>query len=87
MIGVILSTLSMSSRSKLVVTLVLIALLVGVGAADYYYSGVQYTASVPANEAVQSSSSSSQISIPAGAVAKNKGPDVAAAIAELQITP
>ncbi len=65
----------MSTRLKIIVTLVLLLLLGGLGAADYFLSGDEYAAKLIENPDA-SSASSSESYIPTVGTQKQSGPDV-----------
>ena len=64
----------MTPRAKLAVTFVLLALLGSLGAADYYLSGSQYAAFL--TQGADDTTTPTISPVPAGAVAKAKGPYV-----------
>lgn len=72
----------MTPRAKLAVTFVLLALLGSLGAADYYLSGSQYAAFLTQgagdtpDDVVDVATTPTDSTVPAGAVAKAKGPNV-----------
>lgn len=69
----------MTPRNKLIVTVTLLVLLSGLGAADYFYSDNSYNAQVTGNEQPDDT-------LPPGAVRKNPGPDIEAVITQNGLT-
>lgn len=74
----------MTPRMKLIVTLVLVVLLGGMGAADYYLSGNQYAGDV-ANDG-NNNSNTDTMQPPAGAVAKATAPAVSDVASHMNLT-
>lgn len=72
----------MTPRNKLIVTVTLLVLLGGLGAADYLYQGGEYAGSVTDGEPVDGGTPAD---LPPGAVAKNSGPDVEEVIVEQRL--
>jgi len=70
----------MTPRNKLIVTMTLLLLLSGLGAADYYYSGNEYSAQLNGDEGDTNGTPQVDATLPPGAVAKNNGPEVATVI-------
>lgn len=77
----------MTPRNKLIVTTVLLLVLSGLGAADYYYSGNEYSAQLNGDGGdTPSSTPPAETTLPPGAVAKNSGPEVATVISAEGLT-
>lgn len=87
----------MSTPAKLAVTLVLLLLLGGLGAADYYYSGSEYASVTQTSSTNEADDTTDVVTLPPTAtgatqgdgqlgVAKSTGPDVAAVIREQGVT-
>lgn len=78
----------MNPRNKLIITLALLVLLGGLGAADYWYQGGEFTGSV-ADDGTTTPPDDNIIpdpDVPPGAVTKNTGPSVEEVIAEQGLT-
>lgn len=76
-------TSAMEPRNKLIVTVALLLLLGGLGAADYLYQGGEYVGSV-ADDGTTTSDDNTEL--PPGAVVKNTGPSIEETVAEQRLT-